>query len=132
MFAGNYFAAAYFAPRYFPRNTGTVTTVAFGGWPRGREISPDELWSYQKKLIDNLTRELEAENTVQPTIPKEDLKAKNIAIIRLLRAELVVTEDTARRRELRRQIAAAREEKERLFALEAQGDEEDSEFILFN
>lgn len=112
---------------------GTAVGIAFGGWPRGREVMADELWSYQKKVIDNLTRELEEEEKVSPPpTPKEDGKAKNIAIIRQLRAELAVTEETERRRELRRQIAAARAEKERLFALEAQADEEDAEFILFN
>lgn len=134
MFSTNYFAANFYAPSYFPRNSGAPVPLAaaFGGWPRGREDWPRGIKGYQDELIDGLTEGLEDEEIVAPPKPKEDNKAKNIAIIRQLRAELELEEDTERRRDLRRRIDAARKEKERLFALEAAEDESESEFILFN
>lgn len=111
-----------------------IPTVAYGGWPGGREQHELELKAYQKRMLLGIEAKI-----VEPTAPvvvipppRDERLIRNIAVIRQLRAEMAQTEDTKRRRELRQQIEVARAEKTRLFALEALEDEADAEFILFN
>jgi hypothetical protein len=108
-----------------------VTTTTYGGWPKGRENFPSNIDPRARKKYD---RPLVAQdpkpqvelpgNIVSPEI------AENIAIIRRLRAELLITQDTEARQALRQKIEDARKAKERLFALQARQDEDDAFFIL--
>lgn len=62
--------------------------------------------------------------------PVETKAAEQVALIRLLRAELREQQDTERRIELRKQLEEARRAKVKAFQLAARIDEEESFLIL--
>ena len=88
-----------------------AVAIPYGAWP-----------------YDEPANEVMLTNHDRLEVPK--VAVDNIAIIRRLKAELRVEEDTARRNELRRKIAKARKEKELAFARLASDEDDEETFIM--
>lgn len=91
----------------------------YGGWPD--DIPRDS------PMVNNYPIESDEVADQKP----DTSIAENIAIIKRLRLELLDTQDTKRRMELRNQIERARQDKVKAFQLAARIDEEEA-FILLN
>lgn len=95
--------------------------LAYGGWPRQEVIL--------EPVADPTYRVGEAEPVIisAPTI--EDI-SERIGIIKRLKAELAINQDSNQRQSIRAKLDEARKEKERQFKLKARIDEEEAMFIL--